>query len=61
MPSSSFHDMVEQACQVLALSFSNLLMSKRVILFNISSETKKPQNLTRASEKKNLAQQHFFF
>jgi hypothetical protein len=42
MPSSSFHDMIEQACQVLALSFRNLLMSKskRVILFNISSETK---------------------
>jgi hypothetical protein len=60
MPSSSFHDMVEQACQVLALSFSNLLISKRVILFNMSSETKKPQNRTRASEKKTCSK-HFFF
>lgn len=43
MPSSSFHYMIEQACQVLALSFRNLLRSKskRLILFNnISSETK---------------------
>jgi hypothetical protein len=46
MPSSSFHDMIEQACQVLALSFRNLLMSKVEELSYLTSLVKQNKGIT---------------